>query len=242
MMLVATLAADEITPATAPIVAHELGAGSVAAIDVGAACTGSIAALAHATAWIEAGRARNVLVIGAEILDALHRLRRSRAPRRCSGTAPARSSSRSTPTGRSGRSCSAATAARRRRSAPRARRACSRWKATRPSCMAVDKLSHEHREVARARRSWRSTDVDLFVYHQANSRILARGGRAAGAAARARVRLHRRARQHERRERAAGARRGRRASARWRRARASCSARSAPVWCGARRSLTWGGS
>ena len=60
-----------ITPAAAPIVAHELGAVNAAAIDVGAACTGSIAALAHATAWIEAGRARHVLVIGAEILTRL---------------------------------------------------------------------------------------------------------------------------------------------------------------------------
>jgi 3-oxoacyl-[acyl-carrier-protein] synthase-3 len=68
MVLVATLAADEITPGVAPIVANEIGAPAAAAIDIGAACTGSLAALAHATAWIEAGRARNVLVIGAEIL------------------------------------------------------------------------------------------------------------------------------------------------------------------------------
>jgi 3-oxoacyl-[acyl-carrier-protein] synthase III len=68
MVLVATLASDEITPSTAPIVAHELGAYRAAAIDVGAACTGSIAGLAHATSWVEAGRARHVLVIGAEIL------------------------------------------------------------------------------------------------------------------------------------------------------------------------------
>jgi 3-oxoacyl-[acyl-carrier-protein] synthase III len=71
MVLVATIAADEITPGTAPIVAHELGAPHAAAIDVGAACAGSIAALAHATSWIEAGRARHVLVIGAEILSRL---------------------------------------------------------------------------------------------------------------------------------------------------------------------------
>lgn len=69
MVLVATLAADEITPSTAPLVAHELGMVDAAAIDVGAACAGTIAALAHATAWIESGRARNVLVIGAEILS-----------------------------------------------------------------------------------------------------------------------------------------------------------------------------
>jgi 3-oxoacyl-[acyl-carrier-protein] synthase-3 len=69
MLLVATVASDDITPATAPIVAHELGIGHVAAFDVGAACSGSLAGLAHATAWIEAGRARHVLVIGAEILS-----------------------------------------------------------------------------------------------------------------------------------------------------------------------------
>jgi 3-oxoacyl-[acyl-carrier-protein] synthase III len=68
MVLVATLASDEITPSTAPIVAYELGAQSAAAIDVSAACTGTLAGLAHATSWIEAGRARHVLVIGAEIL------------------------------------------------------------------------------------------------------------------------------------------------------------------------------
>ncbi len=68
LLLVATVASDEITPATAPIVANDLGAVNAAAIDVGAACTGSVAALAHATAWIESGRARHVLVIGAEIL------------------------------------------------------------------------------------------------------------------------------------------------------------------------------
>ena len=43
MVLVATLAADEITPSTAPLVAHELGMVDVAAFDVGAACTGALA-------------------------------------------------------------------------------------------------------------------------------------------------------------------------------------------------------
>jgi 3-oxoacyl-[acyl-carrier-protein] synthase III len=71
MVLVATVAADELTPGVAPIVAHELGAVNAAAIDVGAACTGSVAGLAHATSWIEAGRGRHVLVIGAEILTRL---------------------------------------------------------------------------------------------------------------------------------------------------------------------------
>ncbi len=69
LVLVATLAPDEITPPVAPIVAHALGTEQAAAVDIGAACSGTIAALAFATAWIEAGRARNALVIGAEILS-----------------------------------------------------------------------------------------------------------------------------------------------------------------------------
>ena len=69
LVLVATLAPDEVTPSTAPLVAHALGTANAAAIDVGAACTGSLAALALASAAIQAGQARNVLVIGAEILS-----------------------------------------------------------------------------------------------------------------------------------------------------------------------------
>jgi 3-oxoacyl-[acyl-carrier-protein] synthase-3 len=68
LVLVATLAADDITPGVAPIVANELGAVNAGAIDVGAACAGSIAALALATASVEAGHAKHVLVIGAEIM------------------------------------------------------------------------------------------------------------------------------------------------------------------------------
>jgi 3-oxoacyl-[acyl-carrier-protein] synthase-3 len=69
LVLVATLAADEITPNCAPLVAHELGAVHAGAIDVGAACTGFLSALALATAQVEGGRAENVLVIGAEVLS-----------------------------------------------------------------------------------------------------------------------------------------------------------------------------
>ena len=94
MVLVATVASDEITPAAAPIVAHELGAVHAAAIDVGAACTGSLAGLAHASAWIETGRGT------ARARDRRGDPRRASstsriaARHRCSATAPARSSSR----------------------------------------------------------------------------------------------------------------------------------------------------
>ena len=87
-----------------------------------------------ATAWIEAGRARHVLVIGAEIMSRhvdparpQHRAAVRRRRRRDRRLADAHGRDRA------GR----ARQRRRRRaarSAPRARRACSRWTATRPSC------------------------------------------------------------------------------------------------------------
>jgi len=69
MVLVATLAADELTPNCAPLVAHDLGATRAGAMDVSAACTGFLSALALATAQVEGGRADNVLVIGADVLS-----------------------------------------------------------------------------------------------------------------------------------------------------------------------------
>jgi 3-oxoacyl-[acyl-carrier-protein] synthase-3 len=68
LVLVATISNDELTPAAAPRVAAELGAGSAAAIDVNAACTGFVSALSLACAQVESRRAANVLVIGAELM------------------------------------------------------------------------------------------------------------------------------------------------------------------------------
>ncbi|MEA2478446.1 MAG: 3-oxoacyl-[acyl-carrier-protein] synthase [Thermoleophilaceae bacterium] len=67
-VLVATLSADELTPNAAPQVAHALGINA-GAIDVGAACTGFVSGLTLGAALIESGRAHNVLVAGAEILS-----------------------------------------------------------------------------------------------------------------------------------------------------------------------------
>jgi 3-oxoacyl-[acyl-carrier-protein] synthase-3 len=68
LVLVATMTPDEITPNAAPLVAHALGADNAGAIDIGAACTGWIAALRLAAGQIETGRADTVLVVGAEAL------------------------------------------------------------------------------------------------------------------------------------------------------------------------------
>jgi 3-oxoacyl-[acyl-carrier-protein] synthase-3 len=71
LVLVATMSQDELTPNTAPLVAHALGAERAGAIDVGAACTGWISGLQLAAGQIESGRAERVLLIGAEILTRL---------------------------------------------------------------------------------------------------------------------------------------------------------------------------
>jgi 3-oxoacyl-[acyl-carrier-protein] synthase III len=69
MVLVGTLHPDQITPNVAPEVAHRIGAACAAAADVGAACTAFLSALGLGSAWIEAGRARTVLVVGADFVS-----------------------------------------------------------------------------------------------------------------------------------------------------------------------------
>jgi len=71
LVLVATMSADELTPNAAPLVAHRLGAERAGALDVGAACTGFLGALGLASAQIESGRAERALVIGADLLSRL---------------------------------------------------------------------------------------------------------------------------------------------------------------------------
>jgi 3-oxoacyl-[acyl-carrier-protein] synthase-3 len=69
LVLVATFTPDELTPNTAPLVAGALGATRAGALDVGAACTGFVGALAAGGAQIESGRAHRVLVIGADFVS-----------------------------------------------------------------------------------------------------------------------------------------------------------------------------
>ena len=71
LILVATSSSDSVVPNTAPLVADLLGAGAALAADVGAACSGWVAALSLAAGQLESGRARTALVIGAEIMSRL---------------------------------------------------------------------------------------------------------------------------------------------------------------------------
>lgn len=69
LILVGTCTADEIFPNTAPLVAAELGAPRAAAMDVGSACTGFVSSMALAAGAIESGRATHALVIGADFMS-----------------------------------------------------------------------------------------------------------------------------------------------------------------------------
>jgi 3-oxoacyl-[acyl-carrier-protein] synthase III len=68
-IIVSTITPDRVTPGIAPYVALALGAETASAIDVNAACAGFVYALDQAAAQIESGRARVVLVCGAEALS-----------------------------------------------------------------------------------------------------------------------------------------------------------------------------
>lgn len=70
-VVLATTTPDQPCPASAPQVASGLGLGTAAAFDVNAVCSGFVYALATATGLIAGGIARNVLVVGADVFTVL---------------------------------------------------------------------------------------------------------------------------------------------------------------------------
>ena len=69
LVLVATSSADELLPNAAPLVAHGLGARYAGAFDIGGACTGFLSAMAVGCGQIESGRASCVVVVGADFMS-----------------------------------------------------------------------------------------------------------------------------------------------------------------------------
>lgn len=68
LIVLATLTPDYWMPSTAALVKEAIGNTRAAAMDVAAACSGFVYAFATAQAWINGGLAKHVLVIGAELL------------------------------------------------------------------------------------------------------------------------------------------------------------------------------
>lgn len=71
LIIVATSTPDFVFPSTACLVQAELGAKGGAAFDVQAVCSGFVYALTTADAFIQAGRAKTALVIGAEVFSSI---------------------------------------------------------------------------------------------------------------------------------------------------------------------------
>jgi 3-oxoacyl-[acyl-carrier-protein] synthase III len=171
LVLVATSTADDITPNAAPLVAGMVGAGRAGALDVSAACTGWLSALAMACGQIESGRARFALVVGADFLSRfLDVSDRDTAPLFADGAGAAVLAATESTAGRIGpivlrADHSGSHLIRLSRGGRIQMDGQDSFRA------AVDSMTQVTAE-ALAASDCRLDDIDLFVYHQANSRII----------------------------------------------------------------------
>lgn len=69
MILAATLSPDNVFPSLSCELQRELGAVNAVAFDINAACSGFLFALQTADVYIKSGRYKNILVVGGEILS-----------------------------------------------------------------------------------------------------------------------------------------------------------------------------
>src|SRR5438067_4772696 len=69
LIIVATVTPDMAFPATAAILADQIGAGEAAAYDLSAGCTGFMYALAQAYGMLAGGLSQRALVVGGDVLS-----------------------------------------------------------------------------------------------------------------------------------------------------------------------------
>ena len=171
LVLVATMTHEQLTPNAAPLVATDIGAHGAGAIDLGSACTAFVSGVALAAAQIEAGRASNVLVVGADLLSRItDRDDRGTAALFADGAGAVLLSAVDGPgrigpvvLGSDGDSAELITASKADN--------VIRMKGPDTFRHAVERLC-EATEQALGLAGAEIADVDLFVYHQANSRII----------------------------------------------------------------------
>lgn len=179
LVLVATMSHDELTPGAAPLVAERIGATGAGAMDVGAACSGFVSALVLAVGMVESGRARTALVVGADLLSRLtDRDDRSTAALFGDGAGAVVVSPAAAPGG-VGPAVLGADGARAHLVTAGREEGILRMKGHDTFRQAVDRLSEA--TLAAAESAGRSlADIDLFAFHQANTRILAAVGERLG--------------------------------------------------------------
>lgn len=71
LIIIATISSDMHFPSTACLVQNALGAKKAMCMDVGAACAGFVYALTIAQQFIESGKVKKALVVGAEMLSSI---------------------------------------------------------------------------------------------------------------------------------------------------------------------------
>jgi 3-oxoacyl-[acyl-carrier-protein] synthase III len=185
LVICATVTPDMPIPATACIIQNNLGARKAAAFDLAAGCSGFIYGLAVGDHFIASGASRNVLLIGSELLskytDWTDRstcvlfgdgagavvLQAGEGPYGVLATAMHADGSMAdfiyVPAGGTREPASERTVAERRHYI--------RMKGNETFKMAVRSMEETSREVL-AQAGLRTADIDLFIAHQANRRII----------------------------------------------------------------------
>ncbi len=69
LLLMATMTPDALTPHVSPVIAHTIGADRAGTSDVSGACSAFLNALTLASGYIEAGRAKTVVVVGGDFMS-----------------------------------------------------------------------------------------------------------------------------------------------------------------------------
>lgn len=175
LVLCATMSHDQLTPHAAALVAAELGASRAGTVDLNAACSGFVSALAMAASQVEARRADAVLVIGADLITRLlDRGDRTTAPLfgDGAGAVVVRAAERG---GRIGPFILGADGGRADLITAGRAEGVIRMKGPDTFRQAVDRLSQASVDAAAA-AGWSFDEIDLFAFHQANGRILAAVG------------------------------------------------------------------
>ena len=170
LVLVASCSQDSVMPNAAPVVAHMLGTAEAGAFDVGSACTGFIAALATARGILLTGGAEHALVIGAEIMSR-HVDRRDRNTAALFGDGAGAVVCSARAAGVIGPVVLGSDGHHRELIVADRDTGLLAMDGHETFKQAVRRLA-EGTIAACARASVGLDDIDLFVYHQANSRIL----------------------------------------------------------------------
>jgi 3-oxoacyl-[acyl-carrier-protein] synthase-3 len=174
LVLVATFTPDELQPHAAPLVADRLGAAAAGSVDVGAACTGFLSALSLAAAQVEAGRAQAALIVGAEVLSQVVDYTDRRTAGLFGDGAGAAVITAGGP-GRIGEIVLRADGSRSRLITASHQERLLRMEGRATFRAAVAAISATSREVV-SDAGLSLDEIDLFVFHQANSRIISAVG------------------------------------------------------------------